>query len=437
MKKPSGWTESSDMNHNKFIFSPETDFLKPEEIGDMQTRLIRSHLRYCKKYSPFYRKLFQDISVGGITLETFKELPFTTKQDISARQDDFIACSWDDVHDVVFSSGTTGEPCRIVYTGSDLERTAYNEQRCFSAAGITKSDRVLLTCTLDRCFIAGMAYFMGTRKIGAAAIRNGLCSIESHIGVIQRLNPTAIVGVASFLRNLGEELEKRRVDTSSVRLLICIGEPLRDEHFQLNSIGRQLQERWKGARLVATYASSEIATSFCECPEGCGGHVLADLAYLEIVDEKGNNMGPGEVGEVAVTPMRVTGMPLVRYRTGDMGFMMTERCACGRYTPRLGPILGRKAQMLKCKGTSLYPQVIFNALMGHASNCGILCGCRGRGFVGYGGGLCGVQNPRKRSPACRGKSSGKVSFEHSRQGSFAERGARAGFRNQPETAAFL
>ncbi|OQA85820.1 MAG: Phenylacetate-coenzyme A ligase [Lentisphaerae bacterium ADurb.Bin242] len=363
MKKPSGWTESSEMNNNKFVFSPETDFLKPDEIRAVQTRYLRSHLQYCKKYSPFYRKLLRNIPVGHVTPETLKELPFTTKPDISARQDDFIACSWDEIQDVVFSSGTTGEPCRIVYTGSDMERTAFNEQRSLSAAGITKSDRVLLTCTLDRCFIAGMAYFMGLRKIGAAAIRNGLCSIESHVGVIQRLKPTAVIGVASFLRNLGEELQKRGVDNSGVRLLICVGEPLRDETLQLNSIGRQLQERWKGARLVATYASSEIATSFCECPEGCGGHLLADLAYLEVVDEQGNNREPGEVGEIVVTPMRATAMPLIRYRTGDVGFMMTERCACGRYTPRLGPILGRKAQMLKCKGTSIYPQVIFNVLM--------------------------------------------------------------------------
>lgn len=351
------------MNNNRFVYSAGTDFLNPEEILALQTRYLRAHLLYCKKHSPFYRKLLRNIPVARATPDMLNDIPFTDKQDISARQDDFVACPWDDIEDVVFSSGTTGEPCRVVYTGSDMERLAFNEHRALTTAGITKSDRVLLTCTLDRCFIAGLAYYTGIRKIGAAAIRNGLCSIESHAGVMQRLKPTVLIGVPSFLRNLGEELGKRGVDKSNVRLLVCIGEPLRDETLQLNSIGRQLQERWSGARLAATYASSEIVTSFCECPEGCGGHLLSDLAYLEIVDERGTRLGPGEVGEIVVTPLRVTGQPLIRYRTGDIGFMMTERCACGRHTPRLGPILGRKSQMLKCKGTSIYPQVIFNVLM--------------------------------------------------------------------------
>ena len=103
-------------------------------------------------------------------------------------------------------------------------------------------------------------------------------------------------------------------------------------------------------------------SSFCDCTECCGGHLRADLAILEIVDESGNVLPPGETGEVVITPMQITGMPLVRFRTGDISFMTDEPCRCGRFLPRLGPILGRKAQMLKIRGTTLYPQALFSVL---------------------------------------------------------------------------
>ena len=83
---------------------------------------------------------------------------------------------------------------------------------------------------------------------------------------------------------------------------------------------------------------------------------------VEILDEEGNRVPDGEPGEVTVTPLQVTGMPLVRFRTGDVSFIIPEPCPCGRGTLRLGPILGRKAQMLKVRGTTLFPGAFFNVL---------------------------------------------------------------------------
>jgi len=220
---------------------------------------------------------------------------------------------------------------------------------------------VLLTCTMDRCFTAGLAYFLGVRRLGAAAIRNGLNTMGSHAKVIGDVAPTVVVGVPSFLRHLGEFLRNRACSVESVAKLICIGEPVRTPALELSAIGEQLRELWQ-ASIYSTYASSEIVTSFCECEAERGGHLHADLGILEIVDEAGDPLPAGETGEVTVTPMRVTAMPLVRFRTGDISFMMDEPCSCGRSTPRLGPILGRKAQMLKVRGSTLFPQTVFSIL---------------------------------------------------------------------------
>ncbi|HUT22852.1 MAG TPA: phenylacetate--CoA ligase family protein, partial [Sumerlaeia bacterium] len=145
--------------------------------------------------------------------------------------------------------------------------------------------------------------------------------------------------------------------------MAAIGESTRDADLELLPAARRLEEMWN-APVHSTYASTEIATAFCECPERRGGHLRPELATLEILDDAGGPVPSGGVGEAVVTPLGVQGMPLVRFRTGDISFLIDDPCPCGRRTPRLGPILGRKNQMLKYKGTTLFPSSILAALEG-------------------------------------------------------------------------
>ncbi|HBH61398.1 MAG TPA: CoF synthetase, partial [Nitrospiraceae bacterium] len=238
-----------------------------------------------------------------------------------------------------------------------------NEEISFAGCGLGPEDIVLLTCTMDRCFVAGLAYFLGIRALGAAAIRNGLSSYASHLEIIQRMNPTAIVGVPSFLHKLGQFMKVHGIapEKTAVRKLICIGEPIRDINLSLLKMGQYLEEEW-GAKVYSTYASSETITTFCECTAQKGGHLHPELAIVEIVDDEGTTLPPGEAGEVVVTPLSVEGMPLLRFRTGDISFLADGPCECGRYSPRLGPIMGRKKQMIKYRGTTLYPQAVYAVL---------------------------------------------------------------------------
>jgi phenylacetate-CoA ligase len=101
-----------------------------------------------------------------------------------------------------------------------------------------------------------------------------------------------------------------------------------------------------------------MATAFTDCSNGCGGHLLSELIIVEILDNAGDPVAVGETGEIVVTPLGIEGTPLLRYRTGDIAQLHIDPCACGRETPRLGPILGRRAQMLKCRGTTLFPPAV-------------------------------------------------------------------------------
>jgi len=343
----------------------ELEFLSLAEIRQKQEILLKQHLVYAAGSSPFYKRLFESggIEPGSVTMDSLKDIPFTDRQLFGEHNSDFLAVPMNGIVDIVLSSGTTGLPTSVMYTEKDLQRLAYNEQISFASCGIIPKDIVLLTCTIDRCFIAGLAYFSGVRMLGAAAIRNGLASVESHLEIIRRLKPTVIVGVPTFLLKLGRYLESQGISCSrtGVRKLVCIGEPIRDRKLGFIKAGEELESLW-GARIYSTYASSETITSFCECTAQSGGHLHPELAIVEIIDESGQLLGADEVGEVVVTPLGIEGMPLVRFRTGDISFLIDTPCDCGRNSVRLGPILGRKKQMMKIKGTTIYPESIYAVL---------------------------------------------------------------------------
>jgi len=148
---------------------------------------------------------------------------------------------------------------------------------------------------------------------------------------------------------------------SSIKSIICIGEPIRKSNFTYNELGKRIVSQWN-VELYSTYASTEMGAAFTECKHGKGGHQNPKLLILEVIDENNNAVENGGLGEVIVTTLGVEGMPLIRYRTGDLCNVYYDPCDCGRISPRLGPIVGRKQQMIKFKGTTIFPPAIFDVL---------------------------------------------------------------------------
>jgi phenylacetate-CoA ligase len=113
---------------------------------------------------------------------------------------------------------------------------------------------------------------------------------------------------------------------------------------------------------MSTYALTETCTTFAESPQCQGGHLNPALAVLELLDDNNAPVPEDTPGEIVITPLGVEGMPLIRFRTGDIATLHTAPCPCGRTTPRLGPILGRKQQLLKIRGTSVFPNAIIETV---------------------------------------------------------------------------
>lgn len=337
-----------------------------EKIKKRQWQLLKDQVTYVANNSAFYADMFERNGVAVTEMSSFKDfarLPVTTKEDLQLKNSSFLSVPEEDIIDLVTTSGTLGSPVNFALNNADLDRLAENELRSFVQAGVTRSDRVQITTTLDRRFMAGMAYFLGLRKLGAGIVRTGSGSPELQWESIQRFKPSYLVAVPSFLLKMTKYAIEKGIDykKSSIKAAICIGEPIRDQEFQLNALGRSISERWN-IDLYSTYASTEMSTAFTECEAHQGNHVFSDLIYPEVVLENGNSARPGEAGELIVTPLGTRTMPLIRFATGDIVTLHESSCKCGRNTPRLGPVIGRKQQKIKYKGTSLYPQHIIEVM---------------------------------------------------------------------------
>ena len=345
---------------------PEIELKSSQEIKQFQEDELKKLLYYLKDNSTYYQRVFklQNIQISDInTLEDLQKIPVTTKEDLHRYNDDFICIDSSNIIDYVTTSGTTGNPVFFGLSDKDLERLAYNEAISFACSKVTKNDTIQLMTTIDRRFLAGLAYFLGARKLGAGIIRVGAGIPELQWDSILKFKPSYLIAVPSFLLKLIEYAENNgiTVNSSSVKGVICIGEPLKNQDFSDNVLSLKIKEKWD-IELYSTYASTEMSTAFSECEFQQGGHHHPELIIVEILDDHNQPVMEGEEGELVVTTLGVETIPLLRFKTGDVIKAHYQPCKCGRNTLRLGPVIGRKKHMIKYKGTTIYPPAMYNLL---------------------------------------------------------------------------
>ncbi|MFK5856084.1 MAG: AMP-binding protein [Bacteroidota bacterium] len=345
---------------------PKIEKKSLEEIKKFQEGKLKDTLSYLNTNSKYYQKLFKanNINIDDIlTLDDLLKIPVTTKDNLQKFTDDFLCVDKKKIIDYVTTSGTMGEPVTFAMTDADLDRLAYNEYISFSCADTTNEDIYQLLVTLDKRFMAGMAYFLGLRKLGAGIIRTGPGLQKLQFQSIEKFNPSGFITVPSFIPKLISFAKENGIDyeKSSIKKAVCIGEPIRNPDFTLNTLGRKIVDNWD-IKLYSTYASTEMGTAFTECGAGMGGHHHPEMIIVEFLDENSHPVKDGEAGEVTITTLDVEAMPLLRFKTGDICHHHLEPCSCGRNTMRLGPVIGRKQQMIKLKGTTLYPPSIYDVL---------------------------------------------------------------------------
>lgn len=343
---------------------PTIDIQKQEKI---QNELLQKQLVYVYQYSPFYRKMMEQLNIVPNQIENIHDLakfPVTEKEHLQLYWKQMIACKQQDIADFSTTSGTSGTPVTVPISQSDMERLAFNEAISLQRMEVSSNDIIQLCTATDRSFMAGLAYMLGARKLNVPLIRAGAGMPEMQWERIITLGVTVLIAVPSFVVKMLEFAEANQIDVSQTQLkkILCIGEPIRNEDLSMNALGQRIAQKLPQVTLYSTYASTEMQTAFTECKAGKGGHHIPELMIVEFLDEQNQPVKEGEIGELTITHLGVTGMPLIRFKTGDVCKHYLQKCACGVETLRVGPILGRKQQMIKFKGTTLFPTAIQEVL---------------------------------------------------------------------------
>jgi phenylacetate-CoA ligase len=253
------------------------------------------------------------------------------------------------------TSGTTGRPLRVVDTAADWAWWRELFAHTLGIAGIGADDRVALAFSFGP-HVQFWASYDGLQELGAMAVPLGGMSSVQRVQTIAEVEPTALWCTPTYALRLIEVAVQQRLESAldSVRLVLCTGEP----GGSLAGLRARIEEGF-GARCIDHAGLTEAGPFGYPCPEGHGLHVLESEFVCEILDEALLPTAPGQRGELVLTPLRRTGFPVLRYRTGDVVVNTEERCPAGhpdRWLP--GGIVGRTDDMAIIRGMNVYPSAI-------------------------------------------------------------------------------
>ncbi|MEM0214375.1 MAG: phenylacetate--CoA ligase [Archaeoglobaceae archaeon] len=346
------------------FWSPTIERLPVKELERIQEKKLKNLVRNAYEYSPFYKRRFRELGIHPTDIQSLKDLkklPFTKKQDL---RDNYpfgmFAVPLSQIVRFHASSGTTGKPTLVGYTEDDIRVWVESLCRGLISCGVTNEDIMQIAYGYG-LFTGGLGFHYAAEKIGATALPVSAGNTERQINLMKDLGVTVIACTPSYMLYMTEFAEKK-MNTSlretKLRMGIFGAEPWSEET-------RKRIEDKTGIVAYDVYGTSELSGPlFTECIERNGLHVWADHFLIEVIDpESGEQVGEGEKGELVVTTLSKEAMPLIRWRTGDITILETEKCNCGRTHPRIMRILGRSDDMLIVRGVNVFPSQIEHVLM--------------------------------------------------------------------------
>jgi phenylacetate-CoA ligase len=313
---------------------------------------IRASIAHAKK-SAFYEKYFEGINPEDIkSRRDFEGLPFTEKENLrDAYPLGLLAVEEERIVRIHSSSGTTGTPVIIPYTQKDVDDWAVMFRRCYETAGVTPRDRIHITPGYG-LWTAGIGFQLGAELLGAMTIPMGPGNTDKQIKMMEDLKSTVLCATSSYALLLAEEIEKR-----GVKHRICLKKSLIGSERWGEKMRKRIAHEL-GVELYDIYGLTEIYGPGIgiSCAGACGMHMWTDYLYYEIIDPRtGKPAGPGETGELVITTLCKEGAPLIRYRTHDLTRDLDGDCPCGLGFPRIDTLIGRSDDMVKVKGSMIYP----------------------------------------------------------------------------------
>lgn len=311
--------------------------LTQEKLEEYQIEEIRKLLYYLKENSTFYRKQLEGFDIEGLmTCKDLQSLPYTQEEDLLENAWMFQCIPSDSVPRVVSveSSGTTGRKKRFCYSAEDIAHSV-----AFVPVGFAQmcdpGDKVLVLMSGPAAGGIGAMLAEGLKEFGICVKTYGaLEDLQKAAEEITAFCPDVIVAAPRQIALLEGYLRSRSIlfETQSVLLS---ADSISD------ALCKRIETAWN-CKVFRHYGMTELCMfGAVECAESNGYHMRSADHFFEITDPDADGFG-----QIAVTTFHHTAMPLLRYRTGDIGRMINEPCSCGSRLARIETIKGRKAHFL-------------------------------------------------------------------------------------------
>jgi len=335
-----------------------------EDLRKVQYKLLKSLVCRLYSFSPFYHDRMKELNVHPDNireLSDIKKLPFMFKRDLrDSYPNRIFTAAQDELVRYHVSSGTTGKPTVVGYTQKDLEIWTSSLARRLTAIGLGRGDVIQVSYGYG-LFTGGLGMHYGAERIGATVLPTSVGNTERQIELMQDLGVTAIACTPSYLLHMGEIAEKMGVH---IKKDTCLKAGILGAEPWTESMRARI-ENWLGIKAFDIYGTSELSgPMFTECAEQNGFHIWSDIAYVEVIDPKtGEQLEPGEKGELTITMLQKEALPMIRYRIGDISSVEEDICPCGRTSPRIKRIQGRVDDMLIIRGINVFPSQVEYTLM--------------------------------------------------------------------------
>lgn len=350
---------------DKDVIGKKFELMTREEITNWQNECLPRIVKQANK-SEFYSKRFKELNIDVDDIKCAADivkLPFTTKTDLrDAYPHAMLTVDKKEVQRMHTSSGTTGKPTAIMHTHDDLENWSELMSRCMAMVGFTNED-IFQNMSGYGLFSGGLGIHMGAEKLGMWTIPAGAGNTARQLMLIRDFEVTGVHATPSYLMHVAEKMLADGEDPKAlpIKRAICGAEPYTEE------LRQKLQDIYD-IKVYNCYGLSEMngpGVAF-ECEYQNGLHLWEDSYILEIINpDTLETVADGEVGELVLTNLRRTGMPLIRYRTKDLTYIINEPCKCGRVHKRIARFVGRSDDMLIVRGVNVFPSQIEEVIMRH------------------------------------------------------------------------
>lgn len=338
------------------------EHLSAQELKALQDHKLQMLIAHCYDHVPYYKQLMHDHGLTPMDItcrEDLVKLPVLTKQMVREHYNDLIS---DDITTRKYSKestgGSTGTPMQFMVDTDEWSADWASSfrawgwygfrlgEKMFTLGGnslVKKSKRLAPKDIFD-------LYIMRNLKRSSADVTDD--AMQAHYEAYMRWTPKAMRGYGSSLVIFARYIEKNHLPAGHLTCILTTGEILMPEY-------RATLERVFGCKVYDEYGAGDGGIKSHECERQDGLHISEEQCVIEIADSKGSVLPDGEAGYVLATDLNNFVFPLIRYQVGDMAYIKSKKCACGRQSRVLGQVIGRAGKLLYNKqGVPISPTML-------------------------------------------------------------------------------